>query len=209
MAEAGRGRMIRRVAAAGWLAVFVAVLPQPAAGPASASVPIAGWPGLVPTPIGAGAAYHPRPGPARPAVVDGLRCGSRSPVVRRVHVELFAHRRVVLVPAGVGIGPPRRGRAAVVTGGGCWYPVRTVAPTGVVQVATSRPVVMGDLFDVWGEPLSGRRMLGFRGRVAAFVNGRRWAGGVAAIPLTAGAEIVVEVAGYVPPHARYRFSRAT
>ena len=41
-----------------------------------------------------------------------------------MHLELFAHRRVVIVPAGIGVDRT-----------GCVYPARTLEPTGVVEVA--------------------------------------------------------------------------
>ena len=52
-----------------------------------------------------------------------------------MHVELFANRRVVIVPAGIGIVPPLRRDGAYVLGGRCSYPLRTREPTGVVEVA--------------------------------------------------------------------------
>jgi hypothetical protein len=48
-------------------------------------------------------------------------------------------------------------------------------------------------------------MAGFAGRVRAYVGGRRWGRDPAAIPLRPHAQIVLEVGGYVRPHASYRF----
>src|SRR5262245_16118784 len=111
------------------------------------------------------------------------------------HVELFANKRALLLPKGIGLGRS------------CSYPVRTTAPTGVVEfVAASKPT-LGDLFDVWGQPLSGRGFAGFRGPVSAWVGGRRWPGDVRAVPLRRHAEIVVECGGYIPPHSFYSFPR--
>ena len=110
----------------------------------------------------------------------------------RVHLELFARRRVVIVPGGIGV---RRG---------CRYPVRTLEPTGVIDL--DRPgLVLGDFFDVWRTPLSRTRLLSFRGAVRAYVSGRRWRGDVTAIPLRDEGQIVVEVGGYVRPHSFYLF----
>jgi hypothetical protein len=123
-----------------------------------------------------------------------------------VHLELFAARRVVLVAPGIGIAPPRRRKGAYVRGGRCSYPVRTREPTGVVEVeAGGHERALGHLFSVWGQPLSRDRMAGFRGRVRAYVGGRRWRGDARAIPLRRHAQIVLEVGGYVPPHRTYRF----
>jgi hypothetical protein len=120
-----------------------------------------------------------------------------------IHVELFAHRLVVPVPAGIGIAPPQRRRGAYVLGGACAYPIRTLEPTGVVIVDRGRVPSLGDLFAIWGQPLTPTRLASFRGPVSAFVNGQRWHGAPGAIPLTRHAEIVLEVAGELPPHPTY------
>jgi hypothetical protein len=138
-----------------------------------------------------------------------LRCTREQRSRVGVHLELFANRRVVIVPPGVGIAPPRTHRGAYITAGRCEYPAITIEPTGVVQVARGGRITLGDLFAIWGQPLSSSRLAGFtapRGAVvSAFVGGRRWAGDAAAIPLARHAQIVLEVGGYVPPHRRYRF----
>jgi hypothetical protein len=124
-----------------------------------------------------------------------------------VHLELFAARRVVIVAPGIGIAPPRTREGAYVRGGRCSYPVRTREPTGVIEVEGGgpRPLRLGDLFDLWGQPLGPRRLAGFRGRVQTYVGGQAWRGDPRAIPLARHAQIVLEVGGHVPPHASYRF----
>lgn len=146
-------------------------------------------PSVHPWPIGVGPRYHPTPG-ARP----GLPCKA-APARTAVHVELFAHRRVIVVPAGVG---QRRA---------CTYPAWTDAPTGVVYVRGAR--TLGDLFRIWGRPLGTARLLSFRGRVSAFVAGRRVGGDPRAIRLTPHAQIVLETGGYLAPHPSYLFPKGT
>jgi hypothetical protein len=110
------------------------------------------------------------------------------------------------VAPGIGISPPRARDGAYVRGGRCSYPLRTREPTGVVEVqAAGRRKTLGDLFAVWGQPLSRTRMAGFKGPVRAYVGGRRWRTDPRAIPLKRHAQIVLEVGGYVKPHARYHF----
>jgi hypothetical protein len=107
-------------------------------------------------------------------------------------VELFAHRRVVVVPSRIGVR------------GGCRYPLRTATPTGVIEL--DRPgLTLADFFGVWRMPLSVRRLLTFRGPVSAFLAGKRWEGDIAAIPLYDRGQIVLEVGGYIPPHRSYLF----
>lgn len=162
--------------------------------------------GPIPTPIGVGPLYHPAPG-AVP--VAGLRCASAERPRFGTHLELFAHRRVVIVPAGIGIAPPLRRQGAYVLGGRCSYALRTREPTGVVEVERGASLTLGRLFQMWGQPLSRTRLVGFvsRSQILAFVDGRRWRGDPRAIPLRPHAEIVLELGGYVPPHATFLFRK--
>ena len=166
----------------------------------------------VPTPIGETRAYRlPAAGASvragRP--VGALTCSRATTVRFRVHLELFANRLVLLVPAGVGFAPPLHRDHAYVLGGRCSYPLRTREPTGVIEVTGSRATRLGDVFRVWGQPLSAHRLAGFRSArpVLAFVNGRRVPGDPRAIPLRRHDEIVVEIGGYVPPHSSYLFPK--
>lgn len=120
---------------------------------------------------------------------------------------MFARRRVVAIPAGIGVAPPISRDGAYVRGGRCVYAARTREPTGLVEV--DAPVTLGELFAIWGQPLSPTRAAGFRApdgqRVAAFVAGRRWHGDPRSVPLTRHAVVVLEVDGFVAPHRSYRF----
>lgn len=149
-------------------------------------------PSLHPWPIGVGPRYHPAPLRRSGRPVGMLRCasGGRS---FRVHLELFAHRRVVIVPPAIGAGP------------GCRYPLWTSAPTGVVSVRGRR--TLGDLFAVWGRRLGPGRLLSFRGRVSVYVGGRLRRGDPGMLMLTPRQQVVVEVGGYVAPHPAYVFPR--
>jgi hypothetical protein len=168
----------------------------------------------IPTPIGAGPGYHP--GATSPAVaagrtVAGLRCNPRAGLRFGVHVELFAHRRAVIVPAGIGVAPPWRREGAYVLGGRCSYPLRTREPTGVVEVERGASLTLGQLFAVWGQTLSATKLAGFGTRgsspVRAYVGGRPWRGDVRRIPLRRHAEIVLELGGFVPPHTTFLFRK--
>jgi hypothetical protein len=149
--------------------------------------------------------------PAAPReVVDGQAVSGMSCRVGRtvdaVHVEIFVDRKVLLLPAGIGLRPPlRRAGLSRLAGGKCAYPLHTLDPTGTVLVEHSQPRALGDLFAIWGQRLAPRRLLSFSGRVHAFRNGRVWRGDPRRMPLQRHDEIVLEVGGYVPPHARYLF----
>jgi hypothetical protein len=174
-------------------------------------VALAGLAGPIPTPIGAAPRYHPPAAPGRVLrgePVGGLRCGADGPRFG-VHMELFAHGRVVVVPAGIGVAAPRRRIGAFVRPRGCSYALRTLGPTGVVGVRRAPRLTLARLFALWGQPLSPTRLAGFSTRrdapVRAYVAGRRWRGRLGAIPLRRHTQIVLELGRFVPPHRSFRF----
>lgn len=197
------------LAAAATLALGSCTSSQDAAGPgptpgalADGSVPSV----PTPVPIGRGPALRPGPGPGPPPG----RCGVPRPPRGAAHLELFARGRTVIVPAGVGVGPPRTRRGPFVTGGRCADPdLRTTEPTGLIELTDGTTPTLADLFTSWGRALRDDRLLGHAGPVRAWVDGRRWRRPVGAIPLRAGAQIVLVSGPDVPVHATYAFPPPT
>ena len=154
-----------------------------------------------PAAVPIGATPEHRPPPLWPATRRGrpvghLRCTRAEPPRYGVHLEVFAARQVVIVPAGIGVAPPHRGRPPYVRSGRCTYPLRTREPTGVVEVARGPRLTLGDLFALWGRPLRARYV---------WVAGRRRRGDPRPIPLAPHAQIVLSDDARVPVHARYLF----
>ena len=79
----------------------------------------------------------------------------------------------------------------------------------MIEVAAGTRATLGDLFDVWGQPLSRTRLAAFRAPpgspVRVYVNGRRRPGDPRSTPLDRHTAIVVELGAYLPPHPAYRF----
>ena len=159
-------------------------------------------------PIGRGPRFRP---PATGPVIG--RCRARLGPRFGVHVEVFAANRVVLVAAGIGARRPWALSAGRITSARCFGALVTVEPTGVVLISRGALLSVGGLFRSWGQPLSDRKLAGFEARpgrrVIAFVDGHRWAGSPARIPLVKHAEIVLEVGPFVPPHDSYTFPPRT
>jgi hypothetical protein len=165
-------------------------------------------PSIVAVPIGSGPAFRPASLSAATRVarsVGRLDCGATATERFGAHVELFARGRAMIVPAGIGIAPPRTRDGAYVDAGRCDYPLRTREPTGVIEIAHGTRTTVGDLFALWGQPLGRRRLAAFSGRVRAAVAGRDWRGDPREIPLTPHAQVVLQVGPPIAPHARYRF----
>jgi len=128
-------------------------------------------------------------------------------------VEVFAADRVLLLPAGIGARPPLTKLDVRITEARCYGDLVTLDPTGVVLVRPGAAPTLGALFRSWGVPLSPTRLASFTAPpgtgVTVFVDGTRWPGPAASVPLTRHAEIVLEVGPRVPPHASYAFPPGT
>lgn len=163
-----------------------------------------------PVPVAAGRGPEFRIAPHPPALrgqpIAGRRCLTAAGPRDLAHVELFAAGRVVPIPAGIGVAPPLVRRRAQVLAGRCSYAARTTEPTGLIELRRGERMSLGAFFAIWGQPLSRTRMATFGGTpVRAYLDGRRWPGDPARLPLRRHAVVVVEVGPFVAPHARYRF----
>lgn len=153
-------------------------------------------------PIGRGPRFR---APATGAVPG--RCEQRLGQRLDAHIEIFGANQVVLLATGIGTAAPRRFSGAWLTAARCFGDVATLDPTGTVYFRAAASVTLGTVFRAWGQPLTATQVASFTGGHAlTFVDGRPWHGDPSALPLTSGAEIVVEIGPYVPPHHRYTFA---
>jgi hypothetical protein len=180
---------------------------------AALAVVIGSDPSIHPWPIGPGPRY--RPPAARPAVlagrpIEGLRCAAPDKSFA-VHVEVFANRRAIVIPAGIGVARPLTHRLGNVAPGGCVYPARTETPTGVFKISRGAALRVGDLFTIWGQQLGPKRLLSFKSKldVRGYLNGKRYTGAVGALRLRPHAEIVIELGAYLAPHRSFLFPKGS
>lgn len=80
-------------------------------------------------------------------------------------------------------------------GGSCFTWLHTHAADGIVHIESpvDRTYTLGNFFDVWGQPLTRRRVGPAGGRVTALFDGRVFTGNPRTIPLLAHSEIELEV----------------
>ncbi len=127
-------------------------------------------------------------GAASGAPIDGITCrgiGAQT-VTYHVHtmVTIYVDGQPERLPAGIGITKP-----AVTTGSGastfvdvglhdCLYWLHTHANDGIVHIEAPRRATftLGELFAIWGQPLSATRVGPARGPVVVFDNGHRQTG---------------------------------
>lgn len=139
----------------------------------------------------------PSGGRGRP--VHGIRCEAMEGSAWHVHAHLsiMVDGAQIAVPSHIGAVPLEAGPDPDL----CYYWLHTHDATGIVHVESPvrREFMLGDLFAIWGQPLGGDRVARYHGPVTSFVDGRRYAGDPAHIPLARHAQITLEIGRVVTP----------
>ncbi|HEY6117050.1 MAG TPA: hypothetical protein VI172_13945 [Candidatus Dormibacteraeota bacterium] len=145
-------------------------------------------------------------------MVDSVPCLRDDLAVNHfhVHIAIYADGKQVTVPAGLGVGRPwGENPPGFIATGGCFAWIHTHDTTGVVHVFTQigKSYTLGQVFSVWGQPLTSSGALGFSGQVVVLVNGGPVEGDPRSVPLKNLENIVLEL-GKPPktaPAALYDF----
>ena len=103
--------------------------------------------------------------------VDGIEAGSMEQLVFHIHAHLaiYVNGQQKLVPYGIGIVPPYRLQKSdsgpFVGGGSKFYWLHTHDETDIIHIESpqQRTFTLGNLFDIWNQPLSAHRVAGARG----------------------------------------------
>jgi hypothetical protein len=133
--------------------------------------------------------------------IDGITCQAGESVLFHIHAHLtiFVDGTPRQVPAGIGIAPPLEVQetpvGAFVARAACFMWLHTHSADGIIHTESpvTRIYTLGNLFDIWGQPLSRRQVGPARGEVTAFFNGRIFKGNPRRIPLLAHAQIQLDV----------------
>jgi len=167
-----------------------ALQPAPAAGPAG--------PEQVPVPSAAALAGTAGAVAGQPK--DGISCQTSEQTLFHIHAHLtvFVNGSARQVPAAIGIpGAVSQSSPAgsFVSQGTCFYWLHTHAADGIIHIESpvNRTYTLGNFFDEWGQPLSASRVGPASGHVVAIYNGQVFTGNPRDIPLTAHAQIQLEV----------------
>lgn len=132
--------------------------------------------------------------------LDGIQCETSEQVGLHIHAHLalFVNGKQIGIPKFVGVVPTGAQTS-------CLYWIHTHDETGIIHVEAPEPhdYSLGNFFDIWGEAL-GRDQIGpYRGPVTAFVNGTKYDGDLAQIPLRAHQLITLEVGSPIVPPPNY------
>jgi hypothetical protein len=164
--------------------------PAPAAGPAG--------PEAVPVPSGA-----PLIGTTTAATgqaVDGISCSTSEQTLFHIHAHLTVVVNGALRQVPYGIGIPGAVTTSTQAGsyvarGTCFYWLHTHAADGIIHIESPvhRTFTLGNFFDEWGQPLGPDQVGPASGHVTAIYDGKVYQGNPRDIPLSARAQIQLEV----------------
>lgn len=139
------------------------------------------------------------------AIVKGIQCESLPQLAYTAyaHLQVYVRGKSRTLPGGIGLV----GKTPKPTPNGlyfgaktCMYWLHTRAADGVIEIQSPAPrhYTLGDFFHVWRQPLTRRRAATATGPITAIVDGRRWRGRPANIPLEEHTEIELAVGRPVP-----------
>ncbi len=143
------------------------------------------------------------------ATIDGVPCDN-SPIPYHIHthVSLLINGKRLAVPDAIGLHYPSAETNGITYATICYYHLHTHDATGLIHVEAPAPTTftLGELFAVWGQPLSWTGVAGHNGTVKVYVATAKspgyleqtgsysaYAGNLAALPFASHKEIVLEV----------------
>ena len=136
--------------------------------------------------------------------VDGIPCDNATITYHiHAHVTLFHNGTQVALPLAIGlISPVYTMGGNFADGGTCFYHLHTHDNSGIVHIEnpTVTTFTLGQVFDIWGMPLTTSNIAGFSGPMIFYVGTSLYTGDPRAIVLSNHEQITLEVGGpYVFP----------
>jgi hypothetical protein len=159
-----------------------------------------------------GRAYYPNgnwPAGGQGQPISGLSCiAGMAPNHVHAHLSLFVTGEQIGIPAGIGITNP------VVANGyinfdptKCFYEMHTHDASGIIHLHANAghngPLTLGQLFDLWGQPLTRANVAGQTGRVVVYVDQQRFDGDLRGIVLTDKTLVSLQVGSPLVAPPRY------
>jgi hypothetical protein len=139
--------------------------------------------------------------------IAGLDCIVTVAAHYHAHVSLFFEGQQLAIPAAIGITNP-----TIVNGfvqnGDCFYWLHTHDATGIIHIeppSASSALTLGQLFDLWGQPLTSDEVAGYRGEISVFVDGLRYTGDPREIVFASRKHISIQVGRPLAPPPMYTF----
>jgi hypothetical protein len=124
--------------------------------------------------------------------IDGIRCDQMEGAVFHIHQHLtiLDHGKPITIPSDIG-----RPLAA-----SCLYWLHTHTDDGIIHVESPvfRTFTLGQVFDIWGQPLSSTNAAGIKvakGQLRVYVNGELVKGDPRKVELAQHSDIAIEAGG--------------
>lgn len=176
--------------------------------PDTASATLTGPAGPEGIPLEEGAVLAPASTAATGQTVGGISCDTNEQVVYHIHTHLSVYVNGALRPiaAGVGIVAPvarQTQNGAFYEASHCYYWLHVHAQDGIIHVEapSQTTYTLGQFFAIWRQPLSSTQVGPAHGVVTGYVNGARYSGDPASIPLKSHEDVQLDVGNPVPPKA--------
>jgi hypothetical protein len=132
--------------------------------------------------------------------VDQISCRTGEQTLFHIHAHLavFVNGKARRIPAAIGIAGAQvqqTPNGPYIATGPCFYWLHTHAADGIIHIESpvQRTYTLGNFFDEWGQPLGPAQAGSATGRVVALYNGQVYQGNPRDIPLTAHAQIQLEI----------------
>ncbi len=141
--------------------------------------------------------------------VDGFNCDKTvgGPGHHHIHLSIFNNGEQIAIPRGIGMENP--GNSNFIYHQTCLYFLHTHDETGIVHMEPKEgqgSFTLGNVFDIWGEPLNATSVAGFTGPQLVIVNGQTYTGDPNQIQLAPFMQITIEVGTPLPgPPPTYLF----
>jgi hypothetical protein len=139
--------------------------------------------------------------------ISGIGCIGTIARHFHAHVSLFYQGEQIAMPSAIGVTDPFI-RDGYVTNGDCFYAIHTHDATGVVHVEppdAAASYTLGQMFDVWGQPLTSTSVAGYAGELSVFVDGVRYDGDPRSIVFTSRKHVSLQVGRPLAPIPMYMF----
>ena len=140
--------------------------------------------------------------------VDGVvKSNSMEQTVYHIHshLQVFVDGKQMTIPYGVGIVPPlqlqqQQDGTPFVSLGSKFYFLHTHDESGIIHVEspTQQQYNLGNLFDLWNQPLTSSGIAGHQGQLTVFVDGKPYTGDPRAIQFKNLEKIQIDVGTVVP-----------
>ena len=132
--------------------------------------------------------------------VDGVECNSSEQAAYHVHTHLSVYVNGGLrpVPAGIGVVAPvveETPVGAFARASQCYYWLHVHAQDGIIHIESpaGHSYVLGQFFDLWGQPLGPGQVGPASGPLTMWVDGVRYRGDPRLIPLGSHRDVQIDV----------------